>query len=101
MADFGDLDLAIFFGPPHGIPVSFGTQKPSSGLFDVAGSLLLETMGFGGIESNLPTLRLPYNAFAVMPQQGDPLTVNGKAYVVSDRRQDGDGKVWIYMLKVQ
>ena len=103
---FGASDLRAFCRP-MGVPVSFGgvstypdDGSPIQGLFDrPIGSKLAED-GIGGVESAVPELRLPYNAFSPMPQSGDTVTVDGTTYTVDQPTAEDDGAILCYALFV-
>jgi hypothetical protein len=92
---FGDATLRTFCS--MGVPVTFkGTSTypdgyPIKGNFDRASQNLLGEQGFGGVDLARPQVTLPYNAFATMPTNGDPITVGGTAYTVGDVTFEDDG----------
>ena len=101
---FGDEDLPTFFGD-MGVPVMFKgvstypNGKPILGNFDRPLATKLADMGFGGITSEAPCVRLPYNAFRPMPRSKDVLFVDGCKYEVSEPSAESDGGVIVYDLK--
>lgn len=103
---FGDVDLRVFFRD-FGVPVTFGgvslyaDGEPIKGNFDRAVQIKLADEGFGGVETAMPELRLPYNAFSPMPTETDVITVNGTQFTVSEVTAEGDGAVvCLYLKKV-
>lgn len=94
---FGDSDLPAFFGD-FGVDVTFNGVTVL-GLMDNPVAVKLADRGFGGFETQMPALRLPYNAFTVMPVETDQITVDGVLYSVSERTAEGDGKIVCYALK--
>lgn len=95
---FGDADLPAFFAD-MGVPVLFGSQPAQKGLFDQPAQIKLADEGFGGVETGMPEVRLPYNAFSPMPTEKDVITVNGTQYTVSEVTAEGDGAVACLYLK--
>jgi hypothetical protein len=95
---FGDADLSVFFAD-FGVPVFFGSQGPVKGIFDRPMQIKLADDGFGGTETGMPEVRLPYNAFSPMPTEGDVITVDGTQYSVSEKTREGDGAVVCHSLK--
>lgn len=95
---FGDADLPVFFAD-FGVPVFFGSQGPVQGNFDQPVQIKLADEGFGGTETTMPEVRLPYNAFSPMPTEGDVITVNGTQYSVSEKTAESDGAVVCHTLK--
>jgi hypothetical protein len=94
---FRPNDLTAFFGA-FGVTVQVGTAT-AKGIFDKPSQTRLADHGFGGIDADLPSLRLPSNAFALMPSVMDTLIVDGRTYTVADRHTDGDGAIFTYSLK--
>lgn len=95
---FGDADLPTFFAD-MGVPVLFGTQPQTKAIFDRPVQIKLADEGFGGVETGMPELRLPYNAFSPMPTEGDVITVDGTKYSISEVTAEGDGAVTCLYLK--
>ena len=89
-----------------GVPVSFSgvstypDGQPVYGLFDRPVTMKLEYQGTGGVETAIPELRLPFNAFATMPKRRDIVTVDGVAYTVNQPTQEDDGAILCYELKL-
>lgn len=87
-----------------GVPVSFrgvgtyGDGVPVRGLFDRAIQMKLEEGGIGGVETASPELRLPFNAFTPMPQDGDEVLVDGTTYSVTQPTAEDDGAILVYDL---
>jgi len=87
-----------------GVPVSFrgvssyGDGVPVRGLFDRPIAMKLEEGGIGGVESAIPELRLPFNAFQTMPQDGDQVLVDGCTYSVTQPTTEDDGAILVYEL---
>lgn len=94
---FGDGDLPAFFGD-FGVDVTFNGST-ALGLMDNPIVIKLADRGFGGFETQMPTVRLPYNAFAPMPVETDQVAVDGVFYTVSEPTAEGDGKIICYALK--
>ena len=94
---FGDADLPTFFAD-FGVAVIFqGVTR--LGNFDRPVDVKLAEMGFGGAIVATPAVRMPYNAFAVMPKSGDAVNVDGTDYTVSEPQAEADGAVVCYELK--
>ena len=88
-----------------GVPVSFrgvalypDTGQPIRGLFDRPVSMKLSDSGTGGVETAAPELRLPFNTFSPMPQNGDEVLVDGTAYTVNQPTAEDDGAFLVYEL---
>ena len=97
---FGDSDLSVFFDPgTFGVPVVFGGST-AYGILDQAQVIHLADAGFGGFNTLVPTLQLPYNAFNPMPNTRDLLTVNEQNYTVTERTSASDGAILTYSLKI-
>lgn len=94
---FGDADLPTFFAD-FGVPVIFN-GKTAMGNFDRPEQVKLADQGFGGVETAFPAVRLPYNAFAVMPVTGNTVTFDGCDYTVAERTTEADGGVICLELK--
>lgn len=91
---FGDDDLAVF-AADFGVPVQFNGVTVN-GIFDRPYKTALADEGFGGINTGRPMIRLPYNAFPVMPGPGDTLQIDATTYTVADEESDSDGAfVWL------
>lgn len=86
---FGDADLAIF-AADFGVAVVFGGAT-ARGIFDRPQSLSLADEGYGGINTTAPVVRIPKNAFAVMPKTTDAIMVDGTGYTVDSIESDSDG----------
>ncbi len=95
-----------------GVIVSFGgvstysdNGEPIKGLFDRPMQLQLMDQGAGGAQTTHPELRLPYNAFNVMPKARDsvavidPVTLVSTTYVVMAPTTEEDGAFLCYELK--
>lgn len=102
---FGERDLRAL-NRDMGSPVSFeGVSKypdgaTVKGLFDRPVSFGLMSGGIGGVEVAKPTIRLPFNAFARMPQDGDTITIDGTEYTVNQPTEEDDGAIFCYDLRV-
>lgn len=94
---FGDSDLGVFTAD-FGVVVQFAGSQ-ANGIFDKPIKTGLADEGFGGINTTRPTLRLAYNAFAPMPEQGNTITVDGTDYTIADEDADTDGAFVWYPLK--
>lgn len=105
----GVRDLRAFCREPMGVPVAFAGAStytddgsPVCGLFDRAISDQFGYQGTAGVQSAEPQLRLPLNAFPVMPTSGDVLTVNDGGvvtpYAVSGPTAQSDGAFLVYDL---
>ncbi len=104
----GSRNLRAFCRPPMGVPVTFAGVSTYSdgdavcGLFDRPGSVSLAEHGTAGIVGDSPELRLPFNAFEVMPGDGDILTVTDEGvatdYTVSAPDSEDDGGFFVYKL---
>lgn len=94
---FGDNDLGVFFGD-FGVTVQFGGSS-AQGILDQPEMIKLADRGFGGFNTVVPTIRLPYNAFSPMPEETDTLVVNGQNYTVTEQTAESDGGVIVYSLK--
>lgn len=101
---FGARDLRALFST--GTRVSFqgvsnyGDGSPVLGLFDRPVAMKLMESGIGGVETATPELRLPFNAFETMPEDGDEIQVNGTVYAVSQPTTEDDGAILCYQLQV-
>lgn len=95
---FGDSDLPAFFAD-MGVEVTFNGTT-AMGLLDNPTEIKLAAQGFGGFETQMPAIRLPYNAFTPMPVERDEIDIDGLAYIVSEPAAEGDGKIICYSLKV-
>jgi hypothetical protein len=102
-AVFQPADLRAFCR--QGVPVSFkgvstyaDDGSPICGLFDRPVDFKLQTGGVEGVETALPELRLPCNAFSPMPQDGDQISVAGATYVCNQPQQEDDGAFFCYAL---
>lgn len=88
-----------------GVPVSFeGVStypdgEPVRGLFERPMQLRLMEAGIGGAQVALPTVTLPFNAFARMPAANDTLYVDGVAYTVCPPTAEDDGALLCYELQ--
>ncbi|HSU19910.1 MAG TPA: hypothetical protein VLI45_09235 [Acidobacteriaceae bacterium] len=71
---------------------------PIHGLFDRPIQMKLMDSGIGGIESAKPELRLPFNTFNPMPEDGDTVVVEGTGYTVSTPTAEDDGAFLVYEL---
>lgn len=103
---FGVRDLRAMCRPPMGVPVTFNGVSaypddgtPICGLYDRSIQLKLMDMGIGGMESALPELRLPFNAFSPMPTAGASVLVAGIPYTVNQPTAEDDGAFLCYSLK--
>lgn len=94
---FGDDDLGVFTAD-FGVAVQFNGSN-AIGIFDKPIKTGLADQGFGGITSDRPTIKLPYNAFNPMPQPRDPITVDYVAYSIADEDAASDGAFITYPLK--
>jgi hypothetical protein len=94
---FGDEDLGVFFDE-FSVAVAFGGNN-AKGNFDRPLEIKLGSHGFGGVETELPAVRLPYNAFSPMPTNDDTITVDGTVYTVAEVTAEGDGSVVCIELK--
>lgn len=94
---FGDNDLGVFFGD-FGVPVQFGGATVA-GILDQPEKITLADRGFGGFDTTVPTLKLPYNAFSPMPTELDSITINGQNYSITEQTAESDGAVIVYSLK--
>ena len=100
------LQLRAFCRPPMGVPVSFGgvstyadDGSPICGLFDRPQSMGLQEQGAGGVVAPASELRLPYNAFDPMPDDGDTVTVAGYDYLCGAPTAEDDGGFLCYALE--
>ena len=90
----------------QGVPVTFGGVStypdgvPVLGLFDRPVQMKLLEFGVGGIETALPALTLPFNAFSPMPRRGDAITVDGTSYTVQPATAEDDGALLVYELNL-
>jgi hypothetical protein len=94
---FRSNDLAFLFSA-FGVTVEYGTGA-AQGLFDQPQVIRLADHGFGGVEADNPTVKLPFNAFDPMPSNLDTLIVDGRTYSVIDHTTDGDAAIITYALK--
>jgi hypothetical protein len=97
MTIFRSDDLPIFFDA-FGVVVQFNGTS-ANGILDSGNQIVLADHGFGGIEADKPTIKIPGNAFNPMPTTGDNLTVDGDEYTVASFTNDTDGAIWSYALK--
>ena len=91
-----------------GVPVSFqGVSTypdgdPVCGLFDRPGSISLGSGGSAGIAGTDTELRIPCNAFAIMPTEGDIVTLTDEGvstnYQVNAPEPEDDGAFLVYKL---
>lgn len=79
---------------------TYGDGVPVLGLFDRPVAMKLMESGIAGVESATPELRLPFNAFGTMPQDGDEVQVDGTVYTVSQPTTEDDGAILCYELQV-
>ena len=68
------------------------------GLYDRPSQFKFMDEGIGGVETAMPTLRLPFNAFNSMPTANDVVTVDGCDYKVSPPTAEDDGAFLCYDL---
>lgn len=106
---FGGRDLRALCRQ-MGTPVSFAgvstyrDGEPVRGLVDSPVQIKLLDQGIGGVETDLPELRLPYNAFSPMPRRGDQVTVTDcetgtqTTYEVNAPTAEDDGAFLAYSL---
>lgn len=94
---FRSSDLAVMFAA-FGVAVQFGGSS-AMGIFDQPTTVRLDAHGFGGIETDQPSLKLPANAFNPMPKSQDNLTVDGVEYAVMSRTAADDAAIMVYALK--
>jgi hypothetical protein len=93
---FGDSDLGIFFAD-MGVPVTFGANT-ANGIFDALGEDIV--FGNANVSGVKYSVRLPFNAFTVMPKVDDTLLIGGATYKIRNQNPIRDGKVFEYLLKV-
>ena len=89
---FGDSDLPAFFGD-FGVDVAFNGVTVL-GLMDNPVAIKMADRGFGGFETQMPALRLPYNAFTVMPVETDQMTI-ASAPALRARSMSGVMSGWV------
>lgn len=94
---FGASDLPAIFAD-WGDSVVFGGVT-ASGALDEPVEIVVADQGFGGIESSMPSVRIPFNAFDPMPEADDAITVNGTEYLVGKVTAIGDGAIVQIQLK--
>jgi hypothetical protein len=101
---FGAGDVRALFRQ-FGVAVTFAgvstypdTGELVLGIFDRPIDFKEAEGGFAGIENPVPELRLPFCAFATMPQSGDTITVAGTTYMVSQPSAEDDGAILCYSL---
>jgi hypothetical protein len=94
---FGDADLPTFFAD-FGVAVFF-EGSTATGILDRPVQTKLADQGFGGVGVAFPAVRLPYNAFSPMPDEGDQVNVDGKDYTVAEITSESDGAVVCLDLK--
>jgi len=87
---FGDSDLSVFTAD-FGVAVEFGGST-AQGNFDAPQKNLGGDSGFGGVDTSIPRVHLPFNAFSPMPQEEQTVTVDGTDYLVGAVTAEGDGK---------
>jgi hypothetical protein len=94
---FGDADLPVFFAD-FGVPVIFNGRQ-AMGNLDNPMAVKLADQGYGGVVTELPSIRLPHNAFRPMPRPNDRILVDGQDYSVTEPAAQEDGAVVMYELK--
>ena len=106
---FGGRDLRALCRQ-MGTPVSFAgvsiypDGEAVKGMIDSPVQIKLLDQGIGGVETDLPELRLPFNAFKPMPRRGDVVTVTDRetglqtAYRVNAPTAEDDGAFLAYSL---
>jgi hypothetical protein len=102
---FGARDLRPLCST--GPRVTFGTVSaypdgtPVRGLQDLPIQMKMLDNGTAGVETDMPELRLPFNAFDPMPRDGDTVLVEGVAYTVNQPTAEDDGAFLCYLLSDQ
>jgi len=107
----GSRNLRAFCRLPMGVLVTFAGMStyPDGddvcGLLDMPGSVSLAEHGSAGIVGESPELRLPFDAFATMPTDGDTITVTDEGvatdYITSAPESEDDGGFFVYKLYAQ
>lgn len=95
---FGDGDLGVFFGVT-GVPVVFGTQPPTRGNLDEAGSDG-DVIGLQ-VEDCSHVLEIGRGSLSPMPKSGAALQVDGRQFSVRKQMPVDDGGVVRLWLKVK
>ena len=94
---FGDSDLTVFTAD-FGVSVQF-QGSIANGILDEPQKTLLGDSGFGGVDTTIPAVLLPFNAFTPMPEQDEALVVDGTDYTVGSIMAQGDGRFMRIELK--
>lgn len=89
------MGVAVGFA---GVSTYADDGTPVMGIFDRPVQMKLMEAGIGGVESALPELRLPFNAFTTMPQSGDEIAVGGVSFTVDQPTAEDDGAFLCYPL---
>lgn len=94
---FGAADLPAIFADWGDTVIFDGVS--AAGAMDEPMDIVIADQGFGGIESSMPSVRVPFNAFDPMPEADDSITVNGVVYTVGKVTAIGDGAIVSIQLK--